>query len=53
MNEVTQPTKEAVREYLQERNRATTPPAPPAEIRRQLGWWLLPDNGQAPEPGGR
>lgn len=53
MNEVTQPTKEAVRDYLQERARASTPPEPPAEIRRQLGWWLLPDNGPTPDPDAR
>jgi hypothetical protein len=44
MTAVTHPTKEAVRHYLQERAHALTPPGTPVEIRRQLGWWLLPQN---------
>lgn len=51
MPDVTHPPKEAVREYMQQRTHATTPPADLEEIRRQLGWWLLPHNGPAPEPG--
>jgi hypothetical protein len=48
MPTVTAPSKEAVRLYLQERANAPTPPGTPAEIRRQLGWWLLPHNNLPP-----
>lgn len=34
------PTKQAVRDYMQSRGVAKTPPATPADIRRQLGWGL-------------
>lgn len=44
MTAVTHPTKEAVRQYLHARQAAPTPPASPSEIRRQLGWWMLPQN---------
>lgn len=37
----TQPTKEQTRAYLQERQRANTPPPSIEEIRRQLGWGLV------------
>ncbi len=37
---VTQPTKEQVRAYMAERERARLPPPSPEEIRRQLGWRL-------------
>jgi hypothetical protein len=37
---VTQPTKEQVRAYMAERERARHPPPSPEEIRRQLGWRL-------------
>jgi hypothetical protein len=50
MPTVIPPTKEAVRHYLQERAKAPTPPGTPVEIRRQLGWWLLPNNSP---PGSR
>jgi len=38
------PTKEQVREYMQQRKTETNPPKSPEEIRRQLGWYL---NGSA------
>jgi len=39
---ITQPTKEQVRAYMAAREAARHPPPEPAEIRRQLGWRLLP-----------
>ena len=39
MNQVTKPSKEAVRQFLQDRR--GMPPPSPAEIRRQLGWHLI------------
>lgn len=38
---ITKPPKERVREYLQRRIKARTPPDSPAEIRRKLGWRML------------
>lgn len=38
------PTKEQIRAYMQERQAANTPPKTPDEIRRELGWLLLPHN---------
>jgi hypothetical protein len=38
------PTKEQVREWQQQRQDDHTPPPPPEEIRRQLGWDLIPEN---------
>jgi hypothetical protein len=39
MTNVTKPTKEAVRKYMQDQ-RGRCPPDP-AEIRRQLGWYII------------
>ena len=39
---IVQPTKEQVRAYMAAREAARQPPPAPAEIRRQLGWRLLP-----------
>lgn len=41
MPQVTQPSKQQLRDYLGQRRAATTPPPTPAEIRRQLGWDLI------------
>ncbi len=38
MHQMSQPTKEQVRAYMQQRESARRPPPAPAEIRRQLGW---------------
>lgn len=35
------PTKEQTRTYMQQRQRANTPPPSIEEIRRQLGWGLV------------
>ncbi|WP_200919833.1 hypothetical protein [Duganella sp. Leaf126] len=43
MPDTTRPPKELVREYLERRTHAPLEPPPtPDEIRRQLGWHLLP-----------
>lgn len=39
-NQVTNPPKQVVREYLEQRAREKSPPPTPEEIRRQLGWGL-------------
>lgn len=46
MTQVTHPTKQLVRDYLDARTRSDDAPPTPAEIRRQLGWDLLPHNRQ-------
>jgi hypothetical protein len=42
MTQTTHPSKEAVRQYMQQRQAEHKPPPPPDEIRRQLGWELKP-----------
>ena len=39
--QTTQPTKQQVRHWLNQRTQSRLPPASPAEVRRQLGWGLL------------
>lgn len=46
MMQVTHPTKQLVRDFMDERTRAVDPPMTPEEIRRQLGWFMLPANRQ-------
>lgn len=41
MNNLKQPTKEQVRQYMEQRQSAQSPPPPIEEIRRQLGWGLV------------
>jgi hypothetical protein len=41
MDPTAKPTKEAVREYMERRQAAHTPPPSRDEIRRQLGWDLI------------
>lgn len=38
------PTKEQVRSFMQQRQVERKPPPSPEEIRRQLGWAMLPNN---------
>ncbi|MES2257052.1 MAG: hypothetical protein V4724_00965 [Pseudomonadota bacterium] len=46
--QITQPSKEEVRNYLQRRRAEHAPPPAPERIREQLGWSLLPAGaGQA------
>lgn len=43
MTDTTRPAKETVREYFERRTHAQfDPPPTPDEIRRQLGWHLIP-----------
>jgi hypothetical protein len=44
----THPTKEQVRAYMAGRGAAHRPPPAPAEIRRQLGWRMAPDESEFP-----
>jgi|APAra7269096714_1048519.scaffolds.fasta_scaffold00121_9 hypothetical protein len=48
MKQQNQPTKEQVRHYMATRQTQQCPPPSIPEIRRQLGWGLLPP----PESGG-
>jgi hypothetical protein len=41
MDPTCKPTKEQVREYMERRQAAHTPPPSRDEIRRQLGWDLI------------
>jgi len=43
---MTQPTKEQVRQWQQERIKAHTPPPDPMRIRRELGWGLDQTQGR-------
>lgn len=38
---MSQPTKEQVREWMNQRQAEKTPPPEPREVRRQLGWDLV------------
>jgi hypothetical protein len=47
MTDTTHPSKETVREYMERRTHAPLDPPPTGEeIRRQLGWFILPQNRQ-------
>lgn len=48
MTQTTHPSKQLVREYLERRTHAEEPPPTPEEIRRQLGWDLIPNNRPLP-----
>jgi hypothetical protein len=43
------PPKEAVRDYLQRRAKDESPPPKPDDVRRELGWHLIPSNGPVQE----
>jgi hypothetical protein len=38
---MSQPSKEQIRQWQQERIKAHKPPPDPAQVRRELGWSLL------------
>lgn len=42
----THPSKEQVRIWAKQRSLSRLPPPAPADIRRQLGWELLPNNAK-------
>lgn len=43
------PAQRLKREYLDDRTPDESQPESDAEVLRQLGWWLLPANGDEPE----
>lgn len=50
MTQTTKPDKVSVREYMERRTHAKEDPPPTLEeIRRELGWHLIPHNGMVPE----
>lgn len=46
MTNTTHPDRQLVRDFMDARTRSDDPPLSPEEIRRQLGWHLLPANRQ-------
>lgn len=44
MTQTTKPDKKAVRDYLDRRTHEEEPPPSPDDIRRELGWALIPSN---------
>jgi hypothetical protein len=46
MTQTTHPSKQLVRDFMDARTRSTEPPPTPAEVRRELGWDLIPTNRQ-------
>lgn len=44
MTQTTHPSKQLVRDFMDARTRSTEPPPTPEEIRRQMGWHLIPAN---------
>ncbi len=44
MAQANHPPKEAVRAHMQQRAAARTPPPSPEQIRRELGWGLVPQH---------
>lgn len=49
MTKTTKPPKQLTRAYLERRTHEESPPPTPEEIRRELGWHLLPNSGPVPE----
>lgn len=48
MTNTTHPPKESVRKYLEQRTHQEEPPPTLEEIRRMLGWYLMPATSQKP-----
>lgn len=46
MTQTTHPSKNVVNDYFDRRTSSKEPPPTPEEIRRQLGWDLVPENKQ-------
>jgi hypothetical protein len=46
---VSNPPKEKIREWMDRRTHEESPPPTPDEIRRELGWHLIPSNGPVQE----
>jgi len=51
MTDTTHPPRRLVREYLEQRTYSEDPPPTPEEIRRELGWWLIPENRRPDRDG--
>ncbi len=49
MTQTTKPDKAKVREFMASPDRTNSPPPSPEEIRRKLGWGLVPENGPVQE----
>lgn len=50
MTQTTKPPKQKVREYLERRTHdQLEPPPTPADIRRELGWDLIPNARRHPD----
>ncbi|MDQ1921645.1 hypothetical protein [Massilia pseudoviolaceinigra] len=49
MTQTTRPSKELVRAYLSAPERKESPPQTLEEIKRVLGWHMIPENGALPE----
>lgn len=49
MQPASRPTKQQIRDYMQQRQASPKPPATPEEVRIQLGWAML-GNGKVEEP---
>jgi len=45
MTNTTHPDKRKVREYMESRALDDDPPPSPQDIREQLGWKIVPENG--------
>lgn len=43
------PDKEKVRAYMAAPERKESPPPSPQQVREQLGWHMIPENGYVPE----
>lgn len=48
MTQTTHPSKQSVRDYFERRTHSEDLPPTPEEIRRQLGWDLIPNNRPVP-----
>lgn len=52
MGQQQQPSKEQIRQYMEQRQAQQCPPPSMPEIRRQLGWGLIAANEMAEEASG-
>ena len=51
MTTTTHPTKESVRAFMEQHILSPNPPPTPEEIRRALGWDLIPEARRPDRPG--
>jgi hypothetical protein len=50
MTQTSKPSNQQVRNWMQQRQAARTPPPAPEEIRTQLGWRLIEAEREAKQP---